>query len=300
MANTITLSTAGKIAYEDFAGQTDGDNAVSSEFTLTTPAGKNFKVATVAGEKCIGAEDNTFYYDNCAVSTKYTNTNKEILLQKLHRGTGLHDRQSLSFYKLVGAAGRWKLENYISNVAWWTTDGRFAAFTSPRGDEANVWFLIQTYLSETINEYKIIKQATGLPVTGQHSSYKTGFDFATDEQDYAFTMDSRGGALYHTKYLMARSRYLTVAGLVAGMAIQLLDASDTVMQTRQASGASVSFDLFGILQPVSYKFKVFGTDGSVLLTTTAQTIFGGDTWTYSGDTAGASGGGAINVINNNM
>jgi hypothetical protein len=50
----------------------------------------------------------------------------------------------------------------------------------------------------------------------------------------------------------------------------------------------------------SYKFKIYGTDGSVLLTTDAQQIFGGDTWTYAGDTAGASGGGAINVINNNM
>jgi hypothetical protein len=50
----------------------------------------------------------------------------------------------------------------------------------------------------------------------------------------------------------------------------------------------------------SYKFKIYGTDGSVLLTTDAQQIFGGDTWTYSGDTATPSANAKKVITNNNI
>lgn len=42
------------------------------------------------------------------------------------------------------------------------------------------------------------------------------------------------------------------------------------------------------------------THGTELLTTDVQTIYGGDVWTYSGDTAGASGGGLISCIGGNI
>lgn len=288
MANTITLSTAGKIAYEDFAGQTDGDAATSAEFTISAPVGKQWTVRTQNGQKCIQPSDTTFAVDNTAnaISASYANSNKEIMVQRIAEFPTLADRQQVSFYKTYGALGYWWLEAYISGVSWWqTTSNRFSVHGA-RNATTNTWYLIQTWLSESLNESRITILSSGVEVYRQTSTFKTNLDFATDAQTYVISGDSRGGTFYMGRLGFLKSRYITVAGLTAGMSVRLLDSSDMLMQSKRADTTSVTFDLMGLPNPVSYKFQFYGTDGTELLKTTAQTIFGGDTWTYSGDTAG--------------
>lgn len=302
MANDVTLTTTGKQAYDDFAGQTDDDSATFSDYTYAASgaaSGKNYKVRTQDSQKCIQPEDNTFSYENHYFRKTWANANKELFISRIFYPSGTYDRQQMCFYKGFGASGAWNIENLISNTANWSAN-RFGAHTTPREITSGAWLLVQTWISETLNEYGVWLLSDMSQLTGQKTRYKTGFALDTTSQNYDFAYDSRGGTLYVGKMLQATSRYITVTGLTAGMAVELLDASDNLIDAKYASTTSVTFDLMGKLPPVSYKFKVYGTDASVMVTTAAQTIYPGDSWAYSGDTAGASGGGAINVINNNM
>lgn len=107
--------------------------------------------------------------------------------------------------------------------------------------------------------------------------------------------------MFFDNWSISKDVILTVAGLASGMVVNLLDASDVILKSKSATGTSLTFDTTYDILPYSAKFQIIGTDGTERLKTTLQTnIYGGDTWTYDGDTAGASGGGAINVMNNNM
>jgi hypothetical protein len=71
MANTITLTTVGKQAYENFAGQTDGADATSVDFTLKAPAGQKRVIKTVSGVNYMTPSDGSFSDINSGFSKTY-------------------------------------------------------------------------------------------------------------------------------------------------------------------------------------------------------------------------------------
>ena len=298
MANTITLTSSGKIAYEDFAGQTDGDPATSVDFdTIVVPVGQYYKVATQQGRKCITASDNTFLVDviaaggnNALRKTAYANATLTWLIQRMDLRTGAWETVDGAAY----IANAWSQDSIFINQ-YWRSDSRLVAFTPPTRTAADLWVLKHTYISPTFNQ-GVYKATTGTPnIHGQIGTKVTPV-YTTAATNLEFTMESRYSVdrYYSTCFGFYTDRYITITGLIAGMKVQLLNAStDAIEYTGAANGTSTAIDLFGILFPCSYKFRVIGTDGSTLLTTDAQSINGGDSWAYSGATAGSGGGGGI-------
>lgn len=94
--------------------------------------------------------------------------------------------------------------------------------------------------------------------------------------------------VYGTKFLIAKSRWLTITGVTAGIIVNILDASDNILLSAKATSNTIKFDLMGFEAPLSIKLQAFGTDGVELIKTAVQEVFHGDTWAYSGDTTSSA------------
>jgi len=302
MANTITLTTVGKQAFENFAGQTNGADATSVDFTLKAPAGQKWIIKTVGGVNYITPSDGSFTDINSGISKTYDAG--AICLAQFSWAMGSTSLTNLM--RFAGAAGG-TIFHCLQTPARLIWSGGYSntGIMSFDSSFASTWTAGALYTTQslyTTGKYRFTVFKAGVRIfTISALTSTTTFPTGSAEKWFGSQMGG-AGVNYIGNAVLQAGGTITFAGLTAGMKVNLLNAStDAVENTLYASGATTSIDLSAIeMFPLNKKIVVLGTDGSTLLTTSAQTIFGGDTWTYSGDTAGASGGGAINVINNNM
>jgi len=291
MANSISKTGDGKIAFEDFAGQVDDDAATSDDFSITTPAGLNFIIKTIGGRKCVAPEDNTFSISalNNYFSKEMTNAAAEIFLQYFYNTAVGHGRE-IAF------------DIDAMRMGWWWGVGNLQHFwgcrfhhTNPAEVNDNQWYFRQAFFLDGVtgdteqNEGIIKHETNGRIITsGAHNIVSATRRIPTANATYKIGMHASDGTnFYITGLLLCKNKYMAFDGdIISGMTIQLLNAStDAVEHTVRFTATTGQIDLFGVEMPCSYKIQVIGTDGTTLLTTAAQTIYGGDTWTYNGDTA---------------
>jgi hypothetical protein len=300
MANTFTKTVAGKLCYFDGAGLADDTviTTANTEFThiakYPTSITEDWAKKTVGGVACLKVPaDNTYEYNSGVGLLRNFGVDKSIFLQaRVYRPV---TNAQLAAGRKNPASGNlylWVLDQ-IHGGQTWDVNGhtQYNPYVLPRSCAINTWHLWQAYssyadgghlyLKDVVNNYNLINSKLGRNYIGDQFG-------SADTDIWAIGPDARGATVYLTKILFAKNKYLTVTGLTAGMIVCLLDTSDNVIFSGKASGATVVFDLMGIEAPLNHKLQAIGTDGIELLKTDALTIYHGDTWTYSGDTAGIS------------
>jgi len=300
MDNTFTKTVSGKLCYFDGEGLPDDtpltvDNTEFSwikqyPVSITEPWVKK----TLGGVSCVlWPSDLICDSDGGLGIQRNFGTEKTIFIQgRVYRP--LTNAQTVFGRKNPASNNLWLwVWDYINAyITWSIGHNQYNNSIAPRYTVNNVWTLLQTYNAHNdalcVSEQYIKDIATD-KITARVSTNRAPIadSFGSSASDiWAFCCDTRGSTIYSTKMLIAKNKYLTVAGLTAGMIICLLDASDNVIFSGKATGATFIFDLMGIEAPLNHKLQVIGTDGIELLKTDALTIYHGDTWTYSGDISG--------------
>ena len=89
------------------------------------------------------------------------------------------------------------------------------------------------------------------------------------------------------RVVISTTQYVTVTGLTPGQKVELHRSSDAALigtGTCAGGASSVVFDVDGEDYPEQMYMKVYGTDGTTLLeTTAAYSICGGDTWEWTAE-----------------
>lgn len=282
MANTITKTTSGLLGAEDFAGQTDGNVATSSYFVIVNPATPNeFRVATTGGKKCMKSYSAGTYDFTTHGVTKTLNITELVMQSSKYLITNhwFHDS-----YR--GASGnevhRAQLDNSLYGTGAFAINGINGNTRCYYNNtfSSGAWYYFQ-------DKYKDNEHA--------HTVWNSSMLKIADWKGFSPALPSgngQKGCYLHQNnssygdFRWLSSSVITFAGLVAGMTIRLLNASTEAVEfSVSSSGISATMDLLGNWFPVSKKIQILGTDGTELLKTNAQSIDGGDTWTYSGDTS---------------
>lgn len=298
MANTITLFSAGKLVYEDFSALADATVITTENTNFTNvvydPAHTtDFIKTTILGIPCVDNPDNSQYgYDYGLGITSDRSSDKEIFFQ-------VYSHRTSSARQVMGGgstaiSGSLKLHvfDYINNYATWDVLGhvQYNNYITPRKTMTGLWTMLQTYNSHSEgSEQYIYDVSNDIVVAETKNTYIPISDsFGTGSLIWKVAADTRSGSDVYFAYIcITKSKWVTINGVINNMVVQLLDDSDVVVRTTKADSTSIKIDMMKLPMGVkSYKFKIYGTDGSVLLTTDAQQIFGGDTWTYSGDISG--------------
>ena len=297
MANSITLSTAGKLAFADFSDLSNDINITTSncEFTSIITASGNYIKKTVGGLSCALTPSGQSYeyargfgitYDAstpkkifCQVKTYRPNTNSQIVAGKASTGSG-----NLML---------WLMDYLNGLVTWDINHTQYNEYIAPRYCVNNGWSLLQNFSSHTEGSEQFIKDiASGKVTASTKSTYIPISDGFGHAAGYLWTIagDNRsGGNIYLTAMLYAKDKRITITGLAAGMVVQLLNSDDNIIKTEFATNTSLTIDVFGIENPIVAKFKIIGTDGvTCYADTNTNNIFGGDSWAYSGETTGAA------------
>lgn len=285
---TVALTVAGLLAYEDFEGQADAGTAVSTPFVVSAPSGKSYVVRTQGGLKCIQPSDTTFAYDNVSnfiYTTITANNGNELFIQRIHQGNGTSDRQAVSFFKPYNASGFWWTEAWIANTNWWqTTNNRFSAIGA-RENTANIWYLLQTYLSSTVNEATSTVYAVGVTRTNssQKNTFASGLALSLTPTIHGFSMDSRSGTMYEGKFLYARSKYAYFSAPVSTTVEILNPTSGEIMYTAKVTNTAspVPIDLTGNSLPMRVMLRISDPNMHKVSTTESMNLCGGDIWTFN-------------------
>ena len=301
MANTITLTTAGKIAHETFAGQTDGAGATMTALTLTAPASYPWLVATYDSVKCMITNTGGGVYDyfTHGFATGSLDLSK-ILIQRRESHSNVAAWSRAFFSGTAGSIQHAWLENQYYGAGGFANNGIInAQAPMPWTRVNNVWLSIQDYFEDD-NHYFILWGPEGKRVQYHggvgNSTWYTGAGL----KGVYYQANSPNPTVRVADIVVCKDKILTVTGLAANMGVRLLDASDNVLFSICVNGTSATLELIGNILPLSAKFQILGTDGSELLKTDVQTIYGGDSWAYSGATVGSGGGGAISIIGGNI
>jgi len=285
MANTIALTTAGKQAYENFAGQIDGTDATSVDFTLKAPVGEKWVIKTVSGENFMRPSNTGFNTLNSGFSKIY-DAGAVCLSQFSYQGAASNLSNLMRFAGAVGGTIIHCLQGHriiwtggYANTGIMVVDTSFTATYS-----AAAIYTVQSFFKSGRFAFTVWRDSDkvfSVEAPKSLTVYPTGSD------EKWFGMQMLNTSHFMGRALLQTGGIITFSGLTSGVKINLLNAStDAVENTLYASGATTSIELSGVeMFPLNKKIQVIGTDGSVLLTTAAQQIFGGDTWTYSGDTA---------------
>lgn len=295
MANTLTQTTSGVIASETFESGVDEDN-YSGAFSVGGTA-KFDTARAFRGTKSLrivtGNAWDAFYIG-------LGSSLKEICISaRVYQTAGSPQVGLYIGDNALADAGKaqWLWRAFSPDVykAWGSivTLTKFGTFTTGQWAQTKVYSKDSGYLRGYIfNENNTIalayKEAVGtaIPVTSDYAGLRIIFS-----SDKVFLDDV---------YIMT-SDSITIAGIVPDMIVQIVDASTgQVMKSQKClTGTSVVIDMEDLALPCLHKFRVLGTDGSEqYVSTSAEEITGGDTWTYSGATATPSGGAIINLMNN--
>lgn len=282
MPNVISLTSTGMVAWEDFGTQTLGNVPIFQNFQQVTTSGTALLVGTFQGQKCVITQT-TMAYDNANyLRGTFINTNKELFLQRIRNNSSSTNEQQMTWYGSYSQTGGFTIEGYVNGASNWGAT-RFPVSAS-RVIPFATWTLVQTYLSETFNEFQIRTLSNLQMINGQTSSYNTAQTFGTI-QNYDLSFDTRGGAYREGQYVISKSRYVTFNGGITGMGINLLNGStNSVLKTILLNGTTNQVDLMGILNPQYYIIQVLGTDGIELTRSSAMNVFGGDIYSYTGST----------------
>ena len=287
MANTITLTTAGKIAHETFAGQTDGAGATMTDLTLTAPASYPWLVATYGSVKCMITNTGGGAYDYFAhgFATGSLDLSK-ILIQRRESHNNVAAWSRAFFSGAAGSIQHAWLENQYYGVGGFANNGIInAQAPMPWTRANNVWLSIQDYFEDD-NHYFILWGPEGKRVQYHGASGNSTWYTGAGLKGVYYQANSPNPTIRVADIVVCTDKILTVTGLAANMGVRLLDASDNVLFSICVNGASATLELIGNILPISAKFQVLGTDGSELLKTGVQTIYGGDIWAYDGATSG--------------
>ncbi len=312
MANTFTKSVNGKLCFFDGSALADDTviTTANSEFThvakYPTSITEDWAKKTIGGVSCLKVPaDNTYEYNSGVGLLRNFGTDKSIFLQsRVYRPTTNAQLAAGRKNPSSGNLYLWVLDQIHGGQTWdVNSHTQYNPYVMPRSYANNTWHLWQAYssysdgahiyLKDLVNSYNLINSKLGRNYIGDQFG-------SADTDIWTICPDARGATVYLTKILFAKNKYLTIAGLTAGMIICLLDTSDNVILSGKATGATMAFDLMGIEAPLNHKLQAIGTDGTELLKTEALTIYHGDTWTYSGATSTPVPNAKKIVMNNNI
>jgi len=304
MANSITRTTEGLLGSEDFAGQTDGNTATSTYFTVSHPdeaGGSLWEVATLEGVKCAKSVGSDFdylpggdgFYKDLSVSRLYTQCHQY-----------MHAPNSWMTHSFVQAGGTTIHASDLDFSAYWVggffyglifANGRgFWNNTSTQPDKT--WTIKQCSWGEDISAY-VIYDVDEVKLVDWRAPKTGRYTWTGGSGNKGWYTQTPGTA--YANLLFMSSCFVTIEGLTSGLTVIRKDASDNVVFSERATGTSLTVNIAGMgVCPLNGKWEIIGTDNSQrYIDTTDNDVYGGDTWEYSGDTAGASGGGGLSVIN---
>lgn len=289
MANTITRSTQGYVLFDTNEGKTAGDAySGSASHTSGTFTYRNIARGGDANNIVVEATSNNGT-DYLAFRT-YTSATEMIMGQWVY----LKSSASGSFIvnQLTGdttvndtqshyGGFQFDANLYIAN------SGTVYTITHKVTAAAN-WYYLK-FMCKTGVQKLFLYDANGILINGICIPNYTYNATMPGEPWGQIRFISSNTKINVDNWSISKTNTLTIAGLVDGMSVALLNASDAVLKTAHATGTSLTIDTTFDILPIAAKFVIYGTDGSTLLTSSVENIFGGDTWTYSGDTSTPSG-----------
>jgi len=305
MANTFTITDDGLLAYEDFAGQTDDDDATSTDFSFLVPSTVNFKVKTVGGIKCVKSPDQCILDTHGIYITTdaYTKIFAQYDFQwaSTLQWWGFFFKGSSSDFKHQSLNdGRLRCSGASVRTGVFKHSGNGDIYYS-KALAVDTWHTAQHLFKSEDYMFRVFDERTDI-IADWRSKYDQQV-MPTGSGEKRIFSETRGNfADYKANLMYMKDSIISFTGLTSGMKIIRYDSSGNFVDSVNAESTTAEMDAknWNCRFPHTGKWEVLGTDGSQLYIDSTDTdVYGGATIAYSGDTAGSSGGGrrSMSIIN---
>jgi len=301
MANTITLSSTGMKNFDDFE-----DGTITNEYNGTDfPSFTASALYYIANPSATGGPQTTnalqvtsngswvYLEDN-------TLTETELLIGCWYYHTVSNMQFGPFFMSTTSGADGNKYQCVLrhSSVDWyadWGINGNSLRYQNGTTD-INKWEYIQVYMKGSASSQKDTEVVL-LNTDGTMAMDYIGEGGNRNVAGYGgWRIVFGNSGMYLGNASICANKYITITGIVDGMKIDLVDNSgeqlykktaedNTLPYSVEATTTSATIDIMGLPIPIGAKFRVIGTDGSIVLTSALQSLYGGDSWAYSGDSS---------------
>lgn len=295
--NTLTNSTSGKLAFEDWAGQSQGSLATSTDYTF------NYNGTQAYTWTVSGAGGKLAVVNSSAVRTwmylgKTITSNSAILQASTLIKSGADGWFSTQNRGGTGGSSSGGGANYDDNMPrlyqrYYGT-GTFVA-SNPIGQSDtyptqyftwtyDIWYNTKYVYKDNKCLYAVYRDSNNQLLQELSNenyllrSYGTGYR--------SFNPNDFANKTYLTNLLICSDNIATFTGLTPTARVNIFNAAETsLLYSSQvtATANNTVIDFAARLFPVNSVIQIVGTDGSQLTKTAAVNIYGGDIWTYSGD-----------------
>lgn len=294
--NTLTNSTSGLLAYEDWNSLAQGSTVTFAVFNTTyLPTSFTWTVSGAGGRVGIQCLNQGVWAPiGKTITSKSTVIQSRSLIVSGGYGWNLYEQRGATGNTINPRGG----DNYedsmarlyqrsYSNGAWTVTNPLHSTSDIYPSVSSFTWAYSTWY--DTKVQFKDKKCS--------YNYYPIGRDSVLSIENPTYILRSFGNGYKsyahndllnksYVNYLMfCDDNTATFTGLMAGMKVIMWNAAETAILftnsvTSTADNCVIEFG--NKLFPISSVIEIIGTDGSQQLKTTAQNIYGGDVWTYSG------------------
>lgn len=304
MANTLTLSSTGLIKFDNFERGADEDAYDDTVFTMSGTA-KFDTARSFSGTRSLRIDSgnawDALHYENAGVP--FTEMG---ICVRVYQTTG--GSPAVIAYCGTGTLNdastrQWQLRPFDGSPDFYKTFGVTQDLPADITFIPGQWNYFKIYVEKTAAHYEMyFGDPNNALITSYRCDATAGYaGWATDFDDAGWRLYASSGRTWLDNACLFTNNTVTITSIVSGMKVVIMDANNVIWAAGHATGTSLILDMGATPFPLTASFYVFGTDGNLVYSSaSAETIYGGDSWAYSGDTTAASGGNIINVINNGV